>query len=186
MKKQPEITDATRNAFIEAFCDFYATRPIEKITVKEISQKAGYSRATFYNYFQDAYDLLEHVEDEFIASLVEKITYNIEHHQTMEYFVQTFVDLFKSKETYIKVFMNSANHSSFIQRLKTEAAPLLLAAFHVSMDNVKARYAFDFYISGLIPLIGTWLKNGQEIPAEDLAKLIKGILQDGILKQFEA
>ncbi|MBQ8625170.1 MAG: TetR/AcrR family transcriptional regulator [Agathobacter sp.] len=49
MKKQPEITDATRQAFIDVFCEYYLERPIEKITVKEISEKAGYSRVTFYN-----------------------------------------------------------------------------------------------------------------------------------------
>lgn len=64
MNKQPEITDATRNAFIQVFCKYYAIRPIEKITVKEITQDAGYSRTTFYNYFNDPYDLLNYIESE--------------------------------------------------------------------------------------------------------------------------
>jgi len=29
MKKQPEITEATRNTFTEAFCELYKTTPIE-------------------------------------------------------------------------------------------------------------------------------------------------------------
>ncbi len=184
MKKQPEITEATRNTFIEAFCELYKTTPIEKITVKELVQKAGYCRATFYNYFKDAYDLLECVENEFISSLLETITNNIEQNKVDD-FVHTFVKLVRSEERYINVFMNSCNNSSFIEKLKTEALPLLLAAFHVPIENVTARYALEFYISGLIPVIGTWLKNSQDIPTEELAKLIKGILQEGILKQIK-
>lgn len=183
MKKQPEITEATRNTFVEAFCELYKTTPIEKITVKELVKKAGYSRATFYNYFRDAYDLLEYVENEFITSLLDTITANIASHKTFDNFVGIFVDLVKSKETYLNVLMNSSNNLSFIERLKEEAVPLLLSAFNVPSEHVTARYALEFYISGMIPLIGTWLKRNQDISTEALAKLIKGILQEGILKQ---
>ena len=183
MKKQPEITEATRNTFIEAFCELYKTTPIEKITVKELVQRAGYSRATFYNYFRDAYDLLEYVENEFITSLLDTITANIENHKDFDNFICVFVDLVKSKETHLNVFMNSSNHLPFVERLKVEAVPLLLSAFNVSRNNATARYALEFYISGMIPLIGTWLKRNQDLSTEDLAQLIKGILQDGVLKQ---
>lgn len=96
MNKQPEITEATRNTFIEAFCELYKVKPIEKITVKELVSKAGYSRATFYNYFNDAYELLEYVENDFITSLLKEITYNIENSLNPNEFVYTFVNLIRS------------------------------------------------------------------------------------------
>lgn len=183
MNKQPEITDATRNTFIEVFCDFYETRPIEKITVKEIVQKAGYSRATFYHYFRDTYELLEYIENSFISTLIKAITNNIEKHRILDDFVHTFIELIGSERMYIKIFMNSSNNSSFIDRLRMEAVPLLLTALHVSPDNITAKYALEFYISGVVPVIGTWLKRNQDISTEDMAQLIKGILQEGVLKQ---
>lgn len=36
-----------------------AKRPMEKITIKEITDKAGVIRPTFYNHFQDKFELLE-------------------------------------------------------------------------------------------------------------------------------
>lgn len=62
MKKQPEITDETRKNFVEAFCTLYQKIPVEKITVKEIAEKAGYSRVTFYSYFSNPYDVLNYME----------------------------------------------------------------------------------------------------------------------------
>ena len=183
MNKQPEITDMTRNTFIEVFCAYYQTRSIDKITVKEITEKAGYSRATFYNYFKDVYDLLEHIENEFISSLIETFTNNIESHQFFDDFIHTFVELIESKKRYINVFMNSSNNSSFVNRLKLKTTPLLLSAFAVPQENIRAKYALEFYISGLVPVIGEWLKNDHDIQVEDFANLIKGILQEGILKQ---
>ena len=112
------------------------------------------------------------------------ITQNIENNKSIGEFVHTFVELVNSKERYINVFMNSSNNSSFVEKLKVEAVPLLLAAFHVPIDNVTARFVLEFYIAGLVTVIGTWLKTGQKISTEELGELIKGILQEGILKQI--
>ena len=42
---------------------------IEKITVREITERAGYNRATFYLYFRDVYDLFEQLEDEILSQV---------------------------------------------------------------------------------------------------------------------
>ena len=38
--------------------------PIEKITIREITDKAGVIRPTFYNHFQDKYELIEWIVDQ--------------------------------------------------------------------------------------------------------------------------
>ena len=43
----------------ESFKELAMQRSIEKITIKEITDKAGVIRPTFYNHFQDKYELLE-------------------------------------------------------------------------------------------------------------------------------
>ena len=42
-----------------SFKELACIRPIEKITIKEITDRAGVIRTTFYNHFQDKYELLE-------------------------------------------------------------------------------------------------------------------------------
>ena len=42
-----------------SFKEIAVHKPIEKITIKEITDKAGVIRPTFYNHFQDKYELLE-------------------------------------------------------------------------------------------------------------------------------
>lgn len=49
----------TRENLIEAFWELYKDKPIEKITVKEITNRAGYNRGTFYAYFKDTYEVLK-------------------------------------------------------------------------------------------------------------------------------
>ena len=61
MKKQPEITVQTKQNLTDAFWQIYCTKRIDKITVRDITTKAGYNRGTFYEYFRDVYDVLEQI-----------------------------------------------------------------------------------------------------------------------------
>ena len=57
------MTNQGRNAIdtllAESLKELTIKQPIEKITIKEITDKAGVIRPTFYNHFQDKYELLE-------------------------------------------------------------------------------------------------------------------------------
>lgn len=55
MSNTPSVDDQ----LAESFKQLVLKRPIEKITIKEITSLAGVIRPTFYNHFQDKYELLE-------------------------------------------------------------------------------------------------------------------------------
>lgn len=50
----------TLTAFSDEMLLFLTQKPFEEITVGELCEGAQYPRATFYNYFDDKYDLLEY------------------------------------------------------------------------------------------------------------------------------
>ena len=58
-----------RNAFIE----LRSRKPIEKITVKELAEAAFINKATFYQHYEDLYDLSESMEDELIDNIIGSI-----------------------------------------------------------------------------------------------------------------
>ena len=62
MKKQPQITEQTKANLRSAFWTLYTRKPIEKISIKEITDLAGYNRGTFYLYYNDVYDLFSQIE----------------------------------------------------------------------------------------------------------------------------
>ncbi|MCP1427220.1 MULTISPECIES: TetR/AcrR family transcriptional regulator [Paenibacillus] len=71
MKKQPKITEKTRQTFVGVFCELYSQKPIEKISVQEIANKSGYNRSTFYQYFTDIYELLDALENDLLNDIKE-------------------------------------------------------------------------------------------------------------------
>ena len=50
---------STKGNFITAFWQLYEDKRIEKISIRELCQVAGYNRATFYAHFKDIYDLVD-------------------------------------------------------------------------------------------------------------------------------
>lgn len=69
------MTNQGKNAvdtlLAESFKELTLKQPIEKITIKEITDKAGVIRPTFYNHFQDKYELLEWI---IMTQIIEPIT----------------------------------------------------------------------------------------------------------------
>ena len=184
MNKQPEVTDATRAAFIEVFCELYKEKPAEKITVKQIVERAGYSRATFYHYFHDIYDVLEYAEETFLSSLMENIARNIQTGLPLEHFSTAFIHLVQKERKNIDLFLSNANSTAFMNKLQNKIIPMLIREFGISPENNYAIYALKFYSAGIISVMGSWEKDGQAISLDKIADLTKGILREGVLKQL--
>ena len=44
-----------------SFKELVLEMPVEKMTIKDITDRAGVIRVTFYNHFQDKYEVLEYI-----------------------------------------------------------------------------------------------------------------------------
>src|SRR5579864_9232724 len=63
----------TRKLLRDALLELIEERGFDAITVGEIAERAMVSRAAFYRYYQDKYDLVEKIFEETIASIVSEI-----------------------------------------------------------------------------------------------------------------
>jgi AcrR family transcriptional regulator len=66
--KNPEnvptaVSANTTHTIIDAFISLLREKPIDKILVKDIVARSGYSRTTFYQHFYDVRDVYETLED---------------------------------------------------------------------------------------------------------------------------
>ena len=53
MKKQPQITEQTKDKLRSAFWTLYSSKPIDKITIKEITEQADNNKETIYLYYKE-------------------------------------------------------------------------------------------------------------------------------------
>lgn len=66
----------TKMAIMKVFGDLASSKPVDKITVKDITDRCGISRNTFYYHYQDIYQVLRAYVEYSVQRVVEIMTVN--------------------------------------------------------------------------------------------------------------
>ena len=171
MNKQPEVTQKTRQKFVDVFCTLYAKKPIEKISVRQITDMAGYNRSTFYEYFSDIYELRDYVENDVLTFITEEFQTeggDVYDEQTV---LKNALRLFDEKETYLDALLGDYGSIRFQGRLKERmmTASGLKDKF---AGSALFPYLLEFHVSTLLSLFRLWQKRGRDLPARELFDLV--------------
>lgn len=176
MAKQPQVTEQTRANLTAAFWELYLEKPIEKITIREITDRAGYNRATFYLYYHDVYDLFEQLEDEILGQIRVLVQQRLlfEDQLDFSHHMGFIVELAQRFNAYMPRLM--AGDPSFEERLKEIIAPLL-DRFILPEEGLSPReqdVLRAFYLSGLLGAVGAWMADPDSMTISRLIELIVG------------
>ena len=71
VSKDNRSTRRTRSAIREALTEMLALKPVGKITVQELIDRANICRTTFYAHYEDIYNLLSEVENDILSEIRE-------------------------------------------------------------------------------------------------------------------
>lgn len=185
MKKQPEITAQTKQNLIDAFWSLYCKKRIENITVKEITQKSGYNRGTFYEYFKDVYDVLEQIEDSIIPSLDELPPITLPN-QSLGMPLNMFLELYEKNSKYYSVLLGDYGDPAFASKLKHYTKPVIQQGLigNLQLDPVELDFTLEYVLSAMIGIMSYWFRQDKILPAEDLVALIHDLTQNGIMQRL--
>ena len=107
------MSNLTEKAIVEAFVALLNERSLDKITVREIAQKCGINRNTFYYHFHDIYDLLEHVLRQEEQTLVA----NIDNVHTLQQTFEEATRFVRENKTAVYHIYTSVNHDMLAKYL---------------------------------------------------------------------
>lgn len=174
MNKQPQVTEQTRANLTRAFWELYREKPIDKITVRAITDRAGYNRATFYLYFRDVYHVLEQLEEGILAQIRARVTERLLEADILDLSQYTgdIVALAQRFNTVLPRLL--AADPTFGERLKEIIAPLLdrFIISGTNLDEHEQDILREFYLSGMLSAISAWVECTQEIPIERFVALV--------------
>lgn len=181
MKNNTEIVSKTKQNLIDAFWYLYCKKRIEKITIKEITVKAGYNRSTFYEYFTDIYDVLEQIENSLIPSLDELPPISILN-KNNEIPLNMFLKLYEQNEKYYSVLLGDNGDPAFASKLKNSIKPLLKEALvkDTKLNDLEFDFVLEYILSSMISIMSYWFKNDKILPSDKLIFIMKNIMENGI------
>lgn len=164
----------------ESFKELAIKQPIEKITIKEITDKAGVIRPTFYNHFQDKYELLEWIIS---TQLLQPIEPLIQNGMVNEALVLLFTGIEREKEFYTKA-SKLEGQNSFRSIAQGCVERLLLGVFRDSSAGRRQKYIWltperiaEYYAQSMCYVVITWIQEGMTISAKELAEVYNYIIK---------
>ncbi len=177
MKKQPEITERTRQKFVDAFWALAKEKPVSKIAVSELTRLAGYNRSTFYEYFLDTDDLLSYVEDKLIDEVKKVAQKSISDEKPPTNF---FRMVFSAMNEEIYILLGSNGDSSFLPRVRTELIPLASQFLPCPSDLENFDYLVAFVNSAMFGLLERWHENNKDISPEEISEMMQRLVYGGL------
>lgn len=137
----------TRKNIINAFLELRAKKPLEKISIKELSEKAEINKATFYLHYRDIYNLSEVLENE----LIENIISSIEHPDAVisdpQLSVKELTTAFISHKTLIDIIFSDERKSVLIDRIEVKFKELIFSRYP-EYNNCVADILLTYSIKG--------------------------------------
>lgn len=180
MKKQPQVTEQTRANLRQAFWELYAEKPVEKISVREITDRAGYNRATFYLYYHDVYELLEEIEGTVLGNIERLVNECLLKGDKLDFsqHMGLILRLAQRSRDYTRVLLGPHGDPAFSRRLKEIISPLVDRFFlpAAELDEQARRVVREFYLSGILATIRTWTAEENPMPIEQLIQLVVRIV----------
>ena len=178
---------ATAARMDEAFLELLEKKDFTYITVKEICEKAGVNRSTFYLHYETVSDLLAESARYIITQFVEAMP-----HDTAEFMLQIqtrpLEELYLITPEYLTPYLNYIKKHRRIFRTTLEQASVLgmndaylslnrhvfmpiLNRYQVPLSSQK--YMMPFYINGLMGIVNEWLKEDCEDSIERMISMIQ-------------
>ena len=168
----------------ESFREIAEKKPINKITVRDITDNCGYSSATFYRHFKDKYDLIAYDYMTRIEHITAKI--GTDGYQWKRSIYEG-IKYFEENRTYIRnLLLNTSGMDAFARNLiETNTAQLTNSILRISgikeLTPDLAIYV-QLYVSGTVQIICHWMTGELECTGEHLAELFEKALPEPLKK----
>lgn len=177
MKKQPEITEKTKQRFADALRSLIKEKPISKITVSELTRRAGYNRSTFYEYFLDINDLVDYIETKLLEDVKKTVLQISPENKSIE---DMFQIVFTAMNEDLYLLTGANGDSAFFAKARAELIPIIENYFPHLKDAENFDYLTCFVSSAVLALLQHWNEKGKDISTQEISNMMQSLVLNGL------
>lgn len=175
----------TRTLLRHCLAELLKEKPINEITVRELTDMSDLNRGTFYLHYRDVYDLLQQTEQELLRdfnSLLQKYDPEVMRKRPSAIFSDVF-QLVSDNRDIVSILMGENGNLKFQNQLREMIRERCLKDLFDSyrgLDPESSAVFFQFILSGCIGVVQYWIKNGFQEDPRALAQTTEKIILNGI------
>lgn len=164
----------TRNMIRHSFLRLLTDKPIGKITVKEICEMADINRATFYAHYEDVYDLLEKIEEDFYADVQDSVKGMIQADYTGILPIEILKKI-RENDVLCKAMFGKNGDKEFLRKMMYFAEEDSLGDWkklYPHLGDEKLEWLYSFIVNGCAGIIQKWVESGFQAEPETMAQFM--------------
>ena len=172
----------TERQLEDALVKLLKEKPIQQITVRELAEEAGITRATFYTHYRDPMDMLKHLQDRLVEQIINIINDTL-HVDPSEFFIRLF-HYFADEVRYPELlFIPTREDSTFLRIgfMIRDQHLLTWNRVHPEAGSMEYEYYSTYIVFGCISILHRWLTTGMKESPETMAALAQSIIPTGQL-----
>lgn len=138
----------TQRSIVNAFLAMRSERPLEKITVRELADRAEIHKATFYLHYHDIYELSESLEQELIDDVLFGLSDPTSLLTDTERFNEELYCLLTAHESLIGILFSGTRAGMLVQRLEASLKEYIFDLHPDYRENLEKNVILTYLIHG--------------------------------------
>ena len=146
---------------------------IEKISVRELCEKAGLNRSTFYAHYAEPREVLAEAEEDILretAGHIQKV--GAQKTGGGREFVSSFLRYIRENDKVFRVLLVTAADPAFRSRFTQMALVNLFRHMQVEMAPEKQQYVYSYLLNGSFGMITQWIRSDYAAAVPELVELL--------------
>ena len=172
----------TKRAIRNAFITLLAEKELEKITIKEIAERADVDRKTVYNYYNGISAILEELENEFFATIQEAFDeFDFKKQRGMEFFDALAALVEKNFELYellMRIDRSSRLSAKLVEYVKRKIS--FAISFTQGRALEKINLATEFVAAGILASYKHYFQGDRKKPLKEFSREMGAMILGGL------
>ena len=178
------MSQMTKRALVASLKELLAEKPLDKITVTDLTEHCGVNRMTFYYHFKDIYDLVE-------WACIENATRALAGQKTYDTWQEGFLNIFHAvleNKPFITNVYRSVSREQVEQYLYKMLDPLLrifVERLNIPVKEEDKQFIIDFYKYGFVGLALEWIRRDMKTDPAIMAERLNTIMQGDLKRALQ-
>lgn len=170
----------TKKKLSEGLLEILKTKPLNQVSIKELTEKVDVNRGTFYFHYQDVYSMVKEMEDKFLLDFA--VAMDALEHKSRD-FLNILLKCLSDNMDLCSILLSANGDYAFVERMKDlvdEKCSRIWKDAIPSFDKDDMDMLNAFLIGGVMSALQVWVNDGGRLEADKMATCLNFLIFEGI------
>jgi AcrR family transcriptional regulator len=172
MKENIQVT-RSKEWIYKALISLLKKNAFRKISIEDITKKAGVARLTFYRNYESKEDILINQGRKVYEKLMADLELGIDEENVTYSSIKKIISVFNDYAELFEVLLENNLEYLIMQSFEVEISHILNRIFGVDKED---KYKVKFYEGALFAIAIEWIKNSREESIDELTNIIYNLI----------